>query len=175
MIALLDRAYGLLVLSASASIVVSFCYGVYLTAKKRTATVFWLILAIALFNLCIHAVLFLIKDAARAEVRVAVNDIRNGKGQLFIDGKPVQHFQSYLKALEELQISAGSHSSTILPCIAVAFRTTHDTVTVELKRDSDRKDEYWVFYPKYKTTTLNRIGKVRGQLWHEWFESNRHR
>lgn len=39
-----------------------------------------------------------------------------------------------------------------------------DTLSLLLRLDSQIDNEYWIFYEKYKTTSLNEIGRIRTNI-----------
>jgi hypothetical protein len=52
--------------------------------------------------------------------------------------------------------------------IRVDIETDKGTLTLQLGRDSGYAQEYWVFYPKYRITSNNEIGRVTTPLFDEY-------
>ena len=52
--------------------------------------------------------------------------------------------------------------------IRVDIESGKGNLTLELGRDSGYAQEYWVFYPKYRVTLNNEIGRVTTAVFDEY-------
>lgn len=80
--------------------------------------------------------------------------------ELFINGQSIAKPGALLSSLRGLSWLDPHHSN---PTKRFALRVTCDSAELVLcvARDSSDPREYWVFYPKYKITATNEIGRIR--------------
>lgn len=90
-----------------------------------------------------------------------VNSIRSLSGNyvVYVDGRQIRDSDKLISALKEIAPYAAHHSHPIKR-IRVEIRGDATDLTLELGRDSDRPEEYWVFYPRFGVTSNNEIGRI---------------
>jgi hypothetical protein len=57
-----------------------------------------------------------------------------------------------------------AHHSHPEKTIHLVIESKGATLSINLRRDSDRPQEYWVFYPHYKHTSMNEIGRITSSV-----------
>jgi hypothetical protein len=77
-----------------------------------------------------------------------------------VDGRLSAHPQDIQTALKKLQWLPDHHSNPTKR-IEVEILSADHRLDLILARDSGDPQEYWVFYPKYRITSSNEIGKIR--------------
>jgi len=164
MVEVLDALFPFLMLLDGLFFLVGVSLGIYLMIKGKTALFVLVVATLVVSNFCILALFFVVHGHARKELWAAAAETRAGKRELLIDGVKVHDPEPYLRAFEKMKWRAGRHSRTVPPIINVSFAGKHDIVRMRLERDSGRKHEYWVFFPKYKTTKEKEIGRVYTRL-----------
>lgn len=60
------------------------------------------------------------------------------------------------------------HWSHAKKTFRVEVRSKRETLALQLGRDSSRAREYWVFYPKYRYTSKNEIGRITTNLFDDY-------
>jgi len=161
MVEVIDAAFPFLIFLVIGAILVGGCYAVYLRIKRNILGSFGILLGTIAFGSCIFALILIVQSAARKEVRAAVADTREGTRELMIDGVKIKDPEPYLRAFDKMKwFMVGHHSHPIPPTIEVSFVRKDDTVRLQLERDSDRKNEYWVYFPKYRTHQDNEVGRI---------------
>ena len=165
MVHMLDRLFPYLACIIAASLFLCSMYGSYLFMAGRRKRATRVVISCILFNIPFFAVFHAVEYAGRREVAAAVNIVRDGKGYLSIDGIRIKEPEPYLRAFVKW-FPARSHTTPIPPSILMVL----DGVSVRVARDSTYKDEYWVFYPKYRTTAENDIGRIHSESLRPWFE-----
>jgi hypothetical protein len=102
--------------------------------------------------------------AARSRVE-ALNFLRNVSGnyKVYVNSHPARDPGRIVSALKTTapQLAQHSHPTKM---IRVDIETDKGTLTLRLGRDSGYALEYWVFYPKYRITSNNEIGRVTTPL-----------
>jgi len=117
------------------------------------------------FALCLYGIMSLVGFAARSELKSAIAEAREGKRELWIDGSKAPQPAPYLDALDDMiWVMVAHHSRPIPPTIELSLVKKDSSLTVHLQPDSDRSNELWVFFPKYKTTKDNDIGRIYTSL-----------
>jgi hypothetical protein len=93
--------------------------------------------------------------------RDAVNHIRSLSGNyvVYVEGRQVRDSDKLISALKEIAPYAAHHSHPTKR-IRVEIRGDVRELTLELGRDSDRPQEYWVFYPQFGVTSSSEIGRI---------------
>jgi predicted small secreted protein len=101
---------------------------------------------------------------SREEVLDFVND--STKYEIRINGSAISNPDLYIKELRKLQVNAPNHSH---PTTSVQINVikTGDELKLILRQDSAIKEEFWVFYPEFRHTTENEIGRIRTKLFKE--------
>ena len=86
------------------------------------------------------------------------------QGQIYsvqIDGRNLRNFAPLIADIRKINTSYSRyHHSHPTHCIEISLRTENGDLLLNLARASGNPQEYWVFYPLYKTTSKNDIGKV---------------
>ena len=78
---------------------------------------------------------------------------------VLINGNTVSNPDELLAILKTLRPAIPHHSHPTKR-IRIEVKTANDDLVLELGRDSDRPEEYWVFYPRYPVTTYSEIGRI---------------
>src|SRR5713226_2116217 len=91
----------------------------------------------------------------------ALNFIRglSGNYKVSVNYQPAPNPDSIVTALRQVSPELAHHSHPTKR-IRVEIQTEKGDLTLELGRDSDFPREYWVFYPKYRVTSTNEIGRI---------------
>lgn len=91
----------------------------------------------------------------------AVNFIRSLSGNyvVYVDGRQIRDSEKLTSALQETTVYWAHHSHPTKR-IQVEIRDDVRELRLELGRDSDRPQEYWVFYPQFGVTSNNEIGRI---------------
>lgn len=81
--------------------------------------------------------------------------------KVIIDGNRIDDSLRFglLTDLKTLKSTAAHHSHTTTK-FTVLLIDTSDTLSLNLEKDSDIGNEYWVFLNKYETTKTNEIGRI---------------
>jgi len=164
MLLLLDRLAPFLIGLNLVSLIAGFACGAWLLNQKRTRAFFKLVLVILIFNTaCLFPAIYLLPRAAISEIADAAACVKEGR--LLVDGKEVDDPSPYIQAFQSIQwFMVGHHSVPRPPVITVQCEAGGRQVVVKLMRDSQYKDEYWVFYPKYSLTAENDVGRIHTDL-----------
>ena len=80
-----------------------------------------------------------------------------------IDGRPASNSPEVLAVLRSLAPVAGHHSTPTRK-IGIKISDKKQEILLTLARDSGDAREYWVFYPKYRITASNEIGRIKTPL-----------
>ncbi|MFL6531356.1 MAG: hypothetical protein ACJ8KX_12865 [Chthoniobacterales bacterium] len=78
---------------------------------------------------------------------------------IFIVGRPAENPRRVLEVLRSLRWASAHHSSPSHPIFLHISCPTHDLI-LKLSRDSSDPREYWVFFPRYRVTSMNEIGRI---------------
>jgi len=100
----------------------------------------------------------IIGSLSRSEV---LNYLRGLSGNYIvsIDRRRISDPALIVSALKQMSPVLGHHSHPTSN-IQVEIQSANGTLDLELRRDSDNPQEYWVFYPKYLVTSNNEIGRI---------------
>jgi hypothetical protein len=95
----------------------------------------------------------------------ALNALRNlsGNYKVNVNSEPAHDPDKIVAALKEV-----AHHSHPTKMIRVDVQSEKGSLTLELGRDSGYAQEYWVFYPKYRVTSNNEIGRVTTRVFDEY-------
>ena len=105
-------------------------------------------------------------DAASSVARSHVLKVlrsSSGSTTVLINGIPSNKQQEIIQVLGAID-SAWAHHSHPTKRITVEIRSGMDNLVLQLGRDSDRQQEYWVFFPMYSVTDKNKIGRITTSL-----------
>lgn len=91
----------------------------------------------------------------------AVNFIRSLSGNyvVYVDGREIRDSDKLISALKEMGPYLAHHSHPTKR-IRVEIRDDVKDLRLELGRDSERPQEYWVFYPQFGVPSSNEIGRI---------------
>ena len=92
----------------------------------------------------------------------------SGNYKVYVNSQPLHDPDRVVRALEEVAPHLIGHHSHPTKMIRVYIQSEKGGVTLELRRDSGYAQEYWVFYPKYKFTSDNEIGRVTTPVFDEY-------
>lgn len=98
-------------------------------------------------------------DAARADVRGFVREAGEN-AELIVDGRARPDSKELLGLLGSLD-RGSSHNSHPMRRSPVVVRHGDRSLELEMGRDSERADEYWVYLPRDWTTDHNEVGRIR--------------
>ena len=123
-----------------------------------------LIMAIMLFTFGITDLIsiWIVQSRARVELRAFLNQPnltvkKNGKTTDSIYGIQI------LNELKSIRIVNSHHSRTIRN-IQLDIYSEIDTVKLTLRKDSDIKTEYWVYWDKYHSTENSDFGRIKTNI-----------
>jgi hypothetical protein len=100
----------------------------------------------------------IIESHARQEVLSFIQS--NTSYEMMIDGNKILDAAPYIQELRKIKIIAAHHSHTNLK-IHMDIINSDKKITLILGQDSQNKNEFWIFYPKYRNTKLNEIGRLK--------------
>ena len=98
--------------------------------------------------------------AARSRTE-ALNFLRDlsGNYRVYVNAQLAKNPDAIITALKTTGFRMDHHSSPT-KMIHVDIQSDRGNLLLQLGRDSSYAQEYWVFYPKYRITSNNEIGKV---------------
>lgn len=76
-----------------------------------------------------------------------------------VNGIEVSNPNALVSALRSM-CNTPAHHSHPEENYQVLLKTSHSVLLLNLRKDSQNQNEYWVFYPGFFTTTTNDIGRV---------------
>jgi hypothetical protein len=103
---------------------------------------------------------------ARIETLTFLQDL-SGKYEVYVDSHLSRDPDKIVAALKTVTPKLGHHSHPT-KMIRVDIQSDKGRLTLVLGRDSGYGQEYWVFYPKYRITSENEIGRVTTALLDEY-------
>lgn len=83
----------------------------------------------------------------------------SGHYDVYINQRSISDSATVISALKALSPAVPHHSHPTNR-IQVDIQNEKGTLHLELRRDSDNLQEYWVYYPKYTVTSNNEIGRI---------------
>jgi|SRR5436190_18242078 hypothetical protein len=98
------------------------------------------------------------KHIAHADVLRELNALPSDC-RVSVAGQRVDNPQTTLQVLRTLRWAAAHHSSPSHPIFVRVTTPTQDLV-LNLSRDSSNPQEYWIFFPRYRVTSMNEIGRI---------------
>ncbi|MGB5943627.1 MAG: hypothetical protein WBG71_12160 [Leeuwenhoekiella sp.] len=122
------------------------------------------IIAVAVF-VCYSIAYFQGIDYIRQEARKEVLQLLNNQDLEIEVGGSILKFQEKETVLRELLTlrHIDAHHSAPEKEIVFKLKSTNGESNLILKEDSDVKNEYWVFWDKYRSTTRNEIGRIQSE------------
>jgi hypothetical protein len=100
----------------------------------------------------------LITTSVRGEVLGFLGGL-SGHYTVCVDRQPAAEADKIIVALKRVAPYSAHHSHPAKR-IRVDIRNGNQDLTLELGRDSQNPQEYWIFHPKYRVTSNNEIGRV---------------
>jgi hypothetical protein len=106
--------------------------------------------------------------ATRSRVE-AINFLRDlsGNYKVYVNSQPAHDPDKVVSALKASSSQLAHHSHPT-KMIRVDIYSDTGRLTLDLGRDSGSAQEYWVFYPKYRVTSNNEIGRVTTPVFDEY-------
>jgi hypothetical protein len=98
----------------------------------------------------------LIEHEARMEIAPLLASKVNS---VTVNGKPIANADAIFSALRGMH-SIMAHHSHPTACYRIELTTESGPLELDPCRDSDDPHEYWVFYPGFRETRLNEIGRT---------------
>lgn len=100
----------------------------------------------------------ILTTAARNE---ALNFLENVSGtyRVYVDGREIANPDKIVSALKQIAPTEAHHSHPTKR-ILVEIKSDQGTLQLELGRDSDRRQEYWVFSTKASVPSSKEIGRI---------------
>lgn len=123
--------------------------------KKRAANACVPVKSIAIFvGAMTLGFLFsdMLKFRARQEIAMYLDGVKDAK--VFINGYPMTDSRTLIETLQAMP-SIGAHHSHPERRFNIIIESGKGTLKLALGRDSQRPQEYWVFYPRYMLTNSN--------------------
>jgi hypothetical protein len=103
---------------------------------------------------------------SRSEALTFIRDLSESY-KVSVNRGPVQDPEPIIAALKQISPEVAHHSHPLKE-IEVDIQTEKSELTLVLRRDSDFPREYWVYYPKYKVTSSNEIGRITTPVFDEY-------
>lgn len=132
--------------------------------RGNNATLF-IYAMVALLSLVVTAVFSLEagKAIARSRVKKELQSIAQGEFELYVNGISVEAPADIVALIHELEShdSHHSHPTDHRYEIRIASNRSESELNLILRRDSDQKHEYWVFWPEF--SEKREIGSIRTQ------------
>ena len=112
------------------------------------------------------AIAEIMASRSRAEALSFLRDL-SGNYKVYVNSQQGHDPDGIVSALKATapQLAHHSHPTKM---IRVDIETDKGNLTLELGRDSGYAREYWVFYPKYRVTSNNEIGRVTTPCFDEY-------
>ena len=106
--------------------------------------------------------------AGRSRVE-AINFLRDlsGNYKVYVNSQPAHDPDKIVSALKATSTQPAHHSHPT-KMIHIDIESDTGRLTLDLGRDSGYAQEYWVFYPKYRVTSNNEIGRVTTSVFDEY-------
>jgi hypothetical protein len=109
---------------------------------------------------------FILSGAMESLAREKVIDFLRGESDdvlVIVDSKTVQDARQVVNELSKVAPMLAHHSHPTVR-IHITIKRRNETLALQLGRDSDISQEYWVFYPEYYFTSINEIGRIRTKI-----------
>jgi hypothetical protein len=91
----------------------------------------------------------------------------SGNHKVYVNSQPAHDPDRVINALQEVAPQPAHHSHPTKR-IHVYIESERGNLILELGRDSGYGQEYWVFYPKYRATSDNEIGRITTPVFDEY-------
>lgn len=127
---------------------------------QRISTIFFVVPILA--NFALTSIL-----AAQARLEVQRYLVQAHDAKVSIDGKQVRDSARVLQAFRGITWIPAHHSHPIRR-ISVVVRSEAGDLTLDLGRDSQVPEEYWVFYPAYHATSNSEIDRIASNVFNSY-------
>lgn len=93
----------------------------------------------------------------RNEVISKLNEMNSGKTELFINNEPLKSnlLISQLRGMNEQTTKIGGNFE-----LKILLKNNTKSIELLLRRNPQNKEIYWIFYPKYKSSTNYCVGEI---------------
>ena len=122
----------------------------------------WLFPGILIFAMTVISIQFAVQSGrarqARADVVEFIRD-RHQDVSVFVNGYKVENPKSIVAAIGSIHEEIEHHSHPTNR-IFILIRAGGSALSLTVARDSDYRDEYWVYCPTYTGSDVQRIGRV---------------
>jgi len=172
-----DRLIGRLVVMPFLAMLTAVVFLIrYLVAKwwkrENKVPLLWKIVAISAGGFFVLPILltFMIANPMTSGVRTQTLRFLNNASagaRVEINGNMVDDPNNVISGLKTLTRIAAHHSQP-MQRIRIVVADTNYSLSLELGRDSSRPSEYWVFYPGYRSTRLNEIGRITTDVFRDY-------
>jgi len=106
------------------------------------------------------------KSTACEKVKSFLNEVYSD-AQVYINGQKIKDPNQIIDEIKTVALLPVSASHTIKK-IHIDIKNHDETLRLVLGRDSRNIQEYWIFYPKYRYTSKNEIGRIITNLFDEY-------
>ncbi len=100
------------------------------------------------------------------EVRLFLNNV-SPSAEVILQGKSADDGAKIIKGLAKAA-PMPAHRSRDTKKFRIEIIDDEQGLVVDLARDSEHRREYWVFYPGYRYTSVNEIGRIRTSLFDDY-------
>lgn len=139
--------------------------GTYGTGFPKDIPMAW-----GLFFFLLSIILFiLVSDMISVGVVSRVRrylDSASPQASVFVGGKAIEDGERVLSQLKAIRCMPDHHSHPTSR-FSIAIRDQHGILQLELAQDSQYQHEYWVFYPQFRWTTWNEIGRIHTTVFND--------
>lgn len=152
------------------AIINAFRTGSKIRGKKINTSEFinisWPIICFILLGFITFMFGDLMASSTRIMVRNFLNNISDD-ATVCINGQFVKQPFLIINKLKKVSPITAHHTHA-LERFHIEVKSKNKSIRFEVGRDSKRTNEYWVFYPKYRYTRKNEIGRIRTGLFDDY-------
>jgi len=138
-----------------------------ITNKKQRKALYICILSFSVPILLIFVLGWRMRSVTRKEVKSFMAKT-SPDSKLMIDGQQVKGSYRFISELSKVSPLA-AHNSHATKRIRIDIESADDKLTLEVGQDNINSDEFWVFYPSFRHTRANEIGRIRSSLFEEYY------
>ena len=91
----------------------------------------------------------------------------SGSYTVYVNNQPARDPDKVIAAVKKVDTQLAHHSHPT-ERIRVEIKAAQGDLVLELGRDSESPQEYWVYYPKYGITSNNEIGRITTPVFDEY-------
>jgi len=81
-----------------------------------------------------------------------------------LNGKMTTNTETIILELQKIKNITPHNSHSINEITIMIENKENKKMKLILGRDSDRKNEYWIYLPKYRHTSINEIGRIKTSI-----------